>query len=34
MNGNTIPTAKQFKYSELIIYENGSSELDIEKKKD
>jgi hypothetical protein len=33
MNGNTIPSAKQFRYLGSIIQENGSSELDIKKKK-
>jgi hypothetical protein len=32
VNGNIIPTAKQFKYLGSIVQGNGSSDLEIEKK--
>jgi hypothetical protein len=32
-NGNTIPTVNQFRYLGSIVQENGSSDLEIEKKK-
>jgi hypothetical protein len=32
INGNTIPTVKQFKYLGSIIQESGSPDLEIEKK--
>jgi hypothetical protein len=32
INGNTIPTVKQFKYLGSIVQENGSSELEIDKR--
>jgi hypothetical protein len=32
INGNTIPTVKQFKYLGSIVQENGSSVLEVEKR--
>jgi hypothetical protein len=32
INGNTIPTVKQFKYLGSIVQENDSSDLEIEKR--
>jgi hypothetical protein len=32
INGNTIPTAEQFKYFRSIVQENGSSGTEIEKR--
>jgi hypothetical protein len=32
INGNTIPTVKQFKYLGSIVQENGSSDLEIDKR--
>jgi hypothetical protein len=33
VNGNIIPTVKQFKYLGSIVQDNGLSDLEIEKKK-
>jgi hypothetical protein len=33
INGNTIPTVEQFQYFGSTVQENGSSDLEIEKKK-